>query len=78
MGTVGILALTIAWFWTRCGFYSGEPIHLTERAIFFYSIIALFFGGQLISIGFLGELLASYVARDQKAYSIAERIETDE
>ncbi len=78
VGTVGILALTIAWFWTRCGFYSGEPIHLTERAIFFYSIIALFFGGQLISIGFLGELLASYVARDQKAYSIAERIETDE
>ena len=74
LGCFGILVLTAAWFLTRPPFgWGSEPLHLTDRAIFFYSIVALFFGGQLLSIGFLAELLTSYVARDTQSYSIAQR-----
>ena len=73
MGTLGLAILTFAWFWTRAPFYDGDAIHLTHRAIFFYSIIALLFGGQLISIGFLAELMTAHVGRDIQPYSIAER-----
>lgn len=73
LGMMGIVALTTLWFLTRAPFHWGEPVHLTERAIFYYSIIALFFGGQLLSLGFLAELMASYASRDTQPYSVAER-----
>ena len=74
LGTLGIFVLTIAWFLTRAPFHWGEDaIHLTDRALFFYSIIALFFGGQLLSIGFLAELLTAHASRDTQPYSISER-----
>ena len=73
VGCGGIAVLTVAWFLTRAPFHWGQPIHLTERAVFFYSIIALLFGGQLISIGLLAELLASHVGRESTSYSIAEQ-----
>ena len=73
LGSLGLTILTIAWIWTRSPFHVGDAIHLTDRAIFFYSIIALFFGGQLISIGFLAELITAYVGHDTEPYSISER-----
>ena len=73
VGCGGIAILTVGWFLTRAPFHWGQPIHLTERAVFFYSIIALLFGGQLISIGLLAELLASHAGRESTSYSIAEQ-----
>lgn len=74
LGIFGIVVLTGFWFLTRPPFdWFDEPVHLTDRAIFFYSIIALFLGCQLLSLGFLAELMASYVAHDRQPYSIAEQ-----
>jgi hypothetical protein len=38
-----------------------------------YSIAALLLGGQLMSIGFLAELITAYQGRDVDTYSIAEQ-----
>ncbi|MFH1269365.1 MAG: glycosyltransferase family 2 protein [Planctomycetota bacterium] len=38
-----------------------------------YSVALLLLGGQLMSMGFLGELIIAYQQRDMKTYSIAER-----
>ena len=74
LGMLGIVVLSALWFLTRPPFSWWESVHLTDRAIFFYSIIALFFGGQLLSLGFLAELMTSYVSRDSLPYSVAERV----
>ena len=53
------------------------PLH--ERPAMFYSIGLLLLGGQLMSMGFLGELILAYHKHDIKTYSIAERTDrTDE
>ena len=38
-----------------------------------YSVALLLLGGQLMSIGFLGELIIAYQPRDMVTYSIAGR-----
>jgi glycosyltransferase involved in cell wall biosynthesis len=47
------------------------PLH--ERPAVIYSMGALLLGGQLMSIGFLAELITAYQFRDADTYSIAER-----
>jgi dolichol-phosphate mannosyltransferase len=75
LGLVGLLSLAGCWTWSRlaqgwseAGFHVRE--HLTWAV---YSIALLLLGGQLMSIGFLGELIIAYQARDMKTYSVAER-----
>jgi len=51
--------------------FSGEPLH--QRPLLIYSLGALLLGGQLMSIGFLAELITAYHGRDVDTYSIAER-----
>ncbi len=48
-----------------------KPLH--QRPAVIYSIGALLLGGQLISIGFLAELITAYQVRDSDTYSVAER-----
>ncbi len=40
--------------------------------MFFYCLGALLLGAQLMSIGFLAELITAYQGRDADTYSIAE------
>jgi hypothetical protein len=47
------------------------PIH--ERALTIYAVVALLVGVQLMSIGFLAELITAHHTRDEDTYSIAER-----
>jgi len=47
-----------------------EPLHLHERAIFYYSLTLLLLGGQLLTAGFLAELMTAHRAREQRSYSI--------
>ena len=47
------------------------PLH--QRPLVIYSVGLLLLGGQLMSMGFLGELIIAYQQRDMKTYSIAER-----
>jgi len=46
------------------------PLH--QRPALIYSLGALLLGGQLMSIGFLAELITAYQGRDEDTYSVAE------
>ena len=47
---------------------------LHTRPAMIYSLGLLIFGGQLMSIGFLAELIIAYQGRDSDSYSVSERI----
>jgi len=70
-GNVGFFLLAVTWIienWIAPGNY--KPIH--ERALVYYSLAALLLGAQLMSIGFLAELITAYQSRDTDSYSIKE------
>jgi dolichol-phosphate mannosyltransferase len=73
-GGLGLLVLTIWWIVSRLD-ASMTKLHLHERAAFFYSLGGLLLGAQLMSIGFLAELITAYHGRDSDTYSIAETTE---
>lgn len=65
------LGMAIAWYLTR--HVSGwTPIHLHERAIFYYSLAGMLMGAQLLSLGLLAELFAWMNHRQRSCYSIAQ------
>ena len=52
---------------------NGVDPKVHERPLLLYSIGAVLFGAQLMSIGFLAELIIAYQGRDTETYSISER-----
>jgi len=73
VGGLGVLALTIWWIVSRT-VPQLNPVHLHERAIFYYSMAALLLGAQFITVGFLAEMLTAYHSDKTRSYSIKERI----
>jgi dolichol-phosphate mannosyltransferase len=72
LGGLGLIYLTL--YWLAAQFnpeWNLTPLH--ERPAVIYSMGALLLGGQLMSIGFLAELITAYQVRDTDTYSIAER-----
>jgi glycosyltransferase involved in cell wall biosynthesis len=72
LGALGLMVLTALWIASRMS-DAWDNVHLHQRAAFFYALGALLLGGQLMSIGFLAELITAYQGRDENTYSIAER-----
>jgi glycosyltransferase involved in cell wall biosynthesis len=72
VGFVAVFLLSTAWVLTRV-VPGWSPIHLHERASFYYSLGALLLGSQFMAIGFLAELITAFAARDLVPYSISER-----
>lgn len=75
-GVLGMLWLAITWIITqyfRPGLF--EPLH--QRPALIYSLAALLLGAQMMSIGFLAELITAYQSRDEDSYSVAETTETE-
>jgi dolichol-phosphate mannosyltransferase len=68
-GFLGLLILTVMWFVSRIT--SMEDVHLHSKAIFYYCIVALLLGVQLITIGFLAELITAQNRPSRIPYSIA-------
>jgi dolichol-phosphate mannosyltransferase len=71
LGSLGLLYLGITWvvrLWYPEAFL---PLH--ERPLLIYALAALLLGAQMMSIGFLAELITAYQSRDEDSYSIAER-----
>ena len=71
LGNLGFLYLLITWIinvWQPSAF---EPVH--RRALPMFSLAALVVGAQMMSIGFLAELIIAYQSGDQLPYNIAER-----
>jgi len=75
LGLAGMTLLAAAWVISRVGI-GIDPIHLSNHfPAVIYSTALLLLGVQLMSFGFLGELIIAYHDPDVKSYSIAERTE---
>ena len=73
IGNLALLWLAVTWVINY--FSPGSFLPLHERALPFYALAALLLGAQMMSIGFLAELITAYQSRDEDSYSIAERTE---
>jgi glycosyltransferase involved in cell wall biosynthesis len=72
LGGGGLAFLAVEWLLTNL------PPHwelgpIGTRPLLIYSVAALLLGGQLLSLGFLGELLVAFTGREADTYSIGER-----
>ncbi|MHC4178770.1 MAG: glycosyltransferase family 2 protein, partial [Planctomycetota bacterium] len=72
LGLLGLMYLAgywlVRWFFPDLGLL---PLH--QRPAVLYSVALLLLGGQLMSIGFVAELLIAYHDPDVKPYSISRR-----
>ena len=72
LGALGMIYLGITWM-VNLG-QPGTFLPLHERPLLVYSVAALLLGAQMMSIGFLAELITAYQGQDEHSYSIAEQI----
>ena len=71
-GGLGVFCLTVWWFVSR-SVPGLTPLHVHERAIFYYSMAAMLLGAQFITVGFLAEMLTAYHTDKTASYSIKQR-----
>ena len=75
LGSLGLAYLAIVWLLTNLPpHFHFDPIG--TRPLLTYSVASLLLGAQLLSLGFLAELIVAYTGRDEDIYSIAERTAT--
>lgn len=83
LGTVGLLCFLLgslglvylAGYWVAAQLHPELgllPLH--QRPAVLYALGSLLLGGQLMSIGFLAELITAYHYRDRDTFSVAERL----
>lgn len=71
-GALGIALLTGWWIVSRLS-ETMVDLHLHQRALFYYSIVAVLLGAQFMAIGFLAELITAHVGRERAPYVICQR-----
>ncbi|MCE9546535.1 MAG: glycosyltransferase family 2 protein [Planctomycetia bacterium] len=71
-GTLGMGYLAMMWVLTRL-FQAEHPLEIHNTALVYYCLAAILLGVQLISIGFLAELITYIVGRNVENYSILEQ-----
>jgi len=72
LGLFGMVGLAMYWIVSRTLPFL-DPIHLHQTAVLYYSLGALLLGGQLVSIGFLAELITFHTGHSSDPYSISAR-----
>jgi len=73
IGLLGLLYLSGYWLTAQWMPQWGlVPLH--QRPALIYSVALLLFGGQLLSIGVLAELMVAYHDRSFRTYSVRERV----
>ncbi len=72
LGLVATLWLVVLWLLSR-SLAGWSPVHLHERALFYFALAGMLLGGQLLSLGFLAELFAWRFQRELPHYSVSER-----
>src|SRR5262249_37957913 len=70
-GALGMAYLGVTWLIRLGNPDLFAPLH--ERPLLIYAVAALILGAQMMSIGFLAELITAYQGRDEDSYSIAEQ-----
>ncbi len=71
LGVLGMGYLAATWVLGNLRLIDYTPLH--QRPLLIYSVAALLLGAQMMSIGFLAELMTSYQGGDEHSYSVAER-----
>ncbi|MGH7173089.1 MAG: hypothetical protein ACRELG_22640, partial [Gemmataceae bacterium] len=71
LGNLGLVYLTVIWIIRLWYPEKYDPLH--QRPLLIYALAALLLGAQMMSIGFLAELVTAYTSRDEDSYSIAEK-----
>ncbi len=71
LGLLGMLELAVEWILTRLEIHPFPPLH--QRPLLIYAAAATLLGAQVMSIGFLAELMTAYMSKDQDSYSVKER-----
>ena len=86
LGSIGLLCFSLGVFgiaflsgwWVVSRVVESIPvIHLHQRALFYYSIVAVLLGAQFMAIGFLAELITAHMGRDRQQYCVRQRVGTD-
>lgn len=75
LGGLGLSVLTCLWALSRLS-DTWPDVHLHERAIFYYCIVALLLGAQLLSVGFIAEMITAQNRIHSRPYSLADRTPT--
>lgn len=75
LGSLGLIWLAIEWVIRLWNPAWSPPLH--QRPLMYYSVVAFLFGAQLLSIGFLAELLIAHQSEPNSSFSIAERTNED-
>ena len=70
LGGLGLAYLATTWLLQSI---LPDYTKLMERPLLIYSAASLLMGSQMMSIGFLAELITAYMGRDENSYSIAEK-----
>ncbi len=71
LGNLGMLYLAVTWLLTYFEVHEFPPLH--QRPLLMYAVAATLLGAQMMSIGFLAELMTAYMGKDQESYSVKER-----
>jgi dolichol-phosphate mannosyltransferase len=71
LGALGMCWLAVTWVVRLFRPDWFEPLH--ERPLLLYSLAALLLGAQMLTIGFLAELITAHQSRHEDEYSIAEQ-----
>jgi glycosyltransferase involved in cell wall biosynthesis len=71
LGNLGLLYLAVTWIVRLWHPEKYEPLH--QRPLLIYALAALLLGAQMMSIGFLAELVTAYMSRDEDSYSVADK-----
>jgi glycosyltransferase involved in cell wall biosynthesis len=71
LGNLVLLYLGVTWI-ARL-WYPDAFLPLHERPLLIYALAALLLGAQMMSIGFLAELVTAYMGRDEDSYSVADK-----
>ncbi len=71
---LGALGLTyLAGFWLAQQWFAEAPEPIYDRPLLLYSLGGLLLGAQLLSVGFVAELMTAHGMREDPAYSISEQ-----
>lgn len=71
IGLLGMVYLAITWLFRLYNPDWFGPLH--QRPALIYSAVAILLGAQMMSIGFLAELITAYMGKDQESYSVKEK-----
>ena len=72
-GGIGMVYLSAWWIISRLG-VSIDVVHLHEKAVFYYCILAVLLGAQFLLAGLLAELIVARTHGPRDTFSVAERV----